>query len=172
MANYRQWALVVAGVMAACCSLHPLAAGAQPTQVVQPLPLPGPFAVACSNVSQDFTRLEPGEDVQNYWEGVPRSDGSSRYITDLLSDPSNTLSVNVNAPDDGNVFGSFAGQSILVVVVCYPTAASNPVRTIRCPMATRCRACSRERRRRSSPIPRHDFRCSCFRTACSATPVE
>ena len=71
--------------------------------------------------------MAPGEDVQNYWEGVPRSDGSSRYITDLLSDAGNTLAVTVNAPDDGNVFGSFAGQSIpFVVVVCYPTAAGNP----------------------------------------------
>ncbi len=127
MASYRQLVLAVAGVVAACCSLLPLAASAQPTQVVQPLPLPGPYAVACSNVTQDFTRMAPGEDVQNYWEGVPRSDGSSRYITDLLSDAGNTLAVTVNAPDDGNVFGSFAGQSIpFVVVVCYPTAAGNP----------------------------------------------
>ena len=127
MASYRQLVLAVAGVVAACCSFLPLAASAQPTQVVQPLPLPGPYAVACSNVTQDFTRMAPGEDVQNYWEGVPRSDGSSRYITDLLSDAGNTLAVTVNAPDDGNVFGSFAGQSIpFVVVVCYPTAAGNP----------------------------------------------
>jgi len=40
-----------------------------PTAVVQPLPLPGPYAVACSNVLQDFRRVGVGEDVQSYWEG-------------------------------------------------------------------------------------------------------
>src|SRR5438552_6619550 len=44
--------------------------------VVPPLPLPGPYPVACSNVAQDFTRMAPGEDVQNIWEGVPRDDGA------------------------------------------------------------------------------------------------
>ena len=45
---------------------------------VPPLPLPGPYAVACSNVAQDFNRLAPGEDVQLYWEGVPRANGTPR----------------------------------------------------------------------------------------------
>jgi predicted dienelactone hydrolase len=99
---------------------------AQPTAVVPPLPLPGPYAVACSNVAQDFTRMAPGEDVQTYWEGVPRSDGSPRYITDLLSDPGNTLSVTITAPNDASVYGSFAGKTLAVtVIVCYPTTATN-----------------------------------------------
>ncbi len=95
--------------------------------VFPPLPLPGPYPVACSNVTQDFARLAPGEDVQTYWEGVPRADGSPRYVTDLLSDAPNTLSVVVNAPNDGDVYGSFAGHAVpYVVLVCYPTAADNP----------------------------------------------
>ena len=44
-----------------------------PTAVVPPLPLPGPYAVACSNIVQDFSRLGAGEDVQGYWEGVRRA---------------------------------------------------------------------------------------------------
>ena len=40
--------------------------GNPPTAVVQPLPLPGPYAVSCSNIVQDFTRLGPGEDVTSY----------------------------------------------------------------------------------------------------------
>jgi predicted dienelactone hydrolase len=120
----------LASLLAAWCPLFTVAEGAAPadlTQVVPPLPLPGPFPVACSNVTQDFTRLAGGEDVQTYWEGVPRSDGSPRYITDLLADPANTLAVTVTAPADGEVYGSFAGNSIpFVLVVCYPTTADNP----------------------------------------------
>src|SRR5262245_22725893 len=40
----------------------------QPTEVVNPLPLPGPNAVACSNVSQNFGRVTAGVDVTDYWE--------------------------------------------------------------------------------------------------------
>ena len=94
---------------------------------VPPLPLPGPYAVECSNVAQDFNRLAPGEDVQLYWEGVPRGDGTPRNATDLLSDPANTLSVTVNAPNNSDVYGSFAGRSIpYVVVICHPTTPANP----------------------------------------------
>jgi len=95
--------------------------------VVPPLPLPGPYPVACSNVVQDFTRMAPGEDVQAYWEGVPRPDGTRRYITDLLADAANTLAVTVNAPNDSNLYGSFAGRTIpYVVLVCHPTAIADP----------------------------------------------
>jgi predicted dienelactone hydrolase len=95
--------------------------------VVPPLPLPGPYPVACSNVAQDFSRLAPGEPVQDYWEGFPRDNGTSRYVTDLLSDPANTLALTVNVPSDGDLYGSFAGRAVAyVVLVCYPTAPDNP----------------------------------------------
>ena len=66
------------------------AAGGADASSVPPLPLPGPYAVACSNVAQDFSRLAPGEDVELYWEGVPRGNGTPRNAADLLSDPANT----------------------------------------------------------------------------------
>ncbi len=104
-----------------------IVARADPSVVVPPLALPGPYPVACSNVSQDFSRVAPGEDVSWYWEGVPRPDGSPRYVTDLLADPADTLTAVVGAPNDGNVYGSFAGQSLpYVVIVCYPTTPANP----------------------------------------------
>jgi len=103
-----------------------LSAHANPTLVVPPLALPGPYPVACSNVAQDFSRVQPGEDVQAFWEGVPRSDGTPRYATDLLADPANTLAVSVTAPGDSDVYGSFAGRGITsLVLVCYPTSADN-----------------------------------------------
>jgi predicted dienelactone hydrolase len=101
--------------------------GNPPTAVVQPLPLPGPYAVACSNIVQDFTRLAPGEDVTSYWSGIPSSSGTPRYVTDLLADPANTLIATVSAPTDSNLYGDFAGQTVqFVVLVCYPTTADNP----------------------------------------------
>jgi predicted dienelactone hydrolase len=98
-----------------------------PTGVVQPLPLPGPYAVACSNVVQDFSRVGTGEDVTSYWEGNPSDNGMPRYVTDLLADPGNTLIATVTAPDDANLYGSFAGQQVaFVVLACYPTTVDNP----------------------------------------------
>jgi predicted dienelactone hydrolase len=98
-----------------------------PTTIVQPLALPGPYKVACSNVAQDFSRVAPGEDTTKYWEGFPSASGAPRYVTDLLADPVNTLSVTVTAPNDSNLYGSFAGKPIqFVVIACYPTVANNP----------------------------------------------
>jgi hypothetical protein len=98
-----------------------------PTVIVQPLPLPGPYAVACSNVDQDFSRLGAGEDATSYWEGAPSGDGTPRYVTDLLADPGNTLIATVIAPQDSNLYGSFVGQNVeFVVLACYPTTVDNP----------------------------------------------
>jgi len=103
------------------------AASPAPTTIVPPLALPGPYAVACSNVAQDFGRVAPGEDAKGYWEGSPSASGAPRYATDLLADPPNTLSVTVTAPNDVNLYGSFAGKPIrFVVLACYPTVANNP----------------------------------------------
>jgi dienelactone hydrolase len=98
-----------------------------PTAVVPPLPLPGPYAVACSNIVQDFSRLGAGEDVQAYWEGAPSDTGAPRYAADLLADPGNTLIATVTAPPDSNLYGSFAGDNVaFVVLACYPTTVDNP----------------------------------------------
>ena len=98
-----------------------------PTAIVQPLPLPGPYAVACSNVVQDFSRVGAGEDATSYWEGAASVDGTPRYATDLLADPGNTLIATVTAPQDSNLYGSFAGDNVaFVVLACYPTTVDNP----------------------------------------------
>ena len=59
-------------------------------------PDPTPSSAATSR--RTSRRLAPGEDVQLYWEGVPRADGTPRTPADLLSDPANTPTVTVNAP--------------------------------------------------------------------------
>ena len=97
-----------------------------PTTVVSPLTIPGPYAVGCSNIAQDFSRLAPGEDVTDYWDGSPSASGAPRYATDLLSDPANTLSVTVSAPNDTSLYGSIAGRQVpYVVLACYPTGTAN-----------------------------------------------
>ena len=61
------------------------AAFADSMTTVAPLPL-GAFPVGCSNVEQDFTRIQPGESAQQYWEGFPTGK-QERYVDQLLLDP-------------------------------------------------------------------------------------
>ena len=118
--------VVVAAALFLMLLSRALAQGSD-ASVLQPLPLPGPYPVGCSNVAQDFSRVAPGEDVQAYWEALPRDNGSPRTIYDLLLDGGNTLGVTVTAGSDGDVFGSFAGRTLqFAVIVCYPTSNNNP----------------------------------------------
>jgi predicted dienelactone hydrolase len=113
---YRFFAAAAAAVAAL---VFAGAALADSLLVVPPRPLPGPYAVQCSDVAQDFSRVAAGSSAQNYWEGV------TGYVTDLLVEPALTLAVPI--PDDGELFGSFAGRTITVTnIVCAPTASSNP----------------------------------------------
>jgi dienelactone hydrolase len=84
---------------------------------------PGSYPVACSNVEQDFSRVAPGANAANYWEG---SAPGGAYVTDLLIDPAHAFVVNVTLPGDGELFGDFANRSLLfAALVCYPTSAAN-----------------------------------------------
>jgi predicted dienelactone hydrolase len=119
---------MAAFALAACGGSGDDIGGGPGDQRVPQRALPGPHAVACSNVAQDFSRVAPaGASAQDYWEGKPAGDGTPRYLGDLLSEPANVLSVTVNAPVDSNRFGSFAGRPIgFAVIACYPTVANNP----------------------------------------------
>jgi predicted dienelactone hydrolase len=109
----------------ALCAILSLAAANAGAQPVPPRG-PGPYAVGCSNVAQDFTRVPAGDSAQDYWEGNPAG-STARYITDLLADPAHTLVVNLAIPNDGGLYGQYANQSFpYVFLVCYPTSAANP----------------------------------------------
>src|SRR5690242_1733122 len=97
--------LLAAALMATTC---PAVAG-DSLAVVPPIARPGPYPVACSNVAQDFSRLMALETADQYWRGLSRVDGSSRYVTDLLSEPEGALSYTYTAPADSELFGRFAG---------------------------------------------------------------
>ena len=85
----------------------------------------GPNPVGCSNVAQDFTRVPAGDSAQDYWEGNPAGN-TQRYVTDLLADPANTVTINLAVPNDGGLYGSYAGRSFpYVMLVCYPTSLAN-----------------------------------------------
>jgi len=101
-------------------------ARADPLADAAPRPLSGPYPVACSNVEQDYSRVPTGEPIALWWEGVPRDDGSGRYVTELLVDPANTLIARFTAPDDRELFGDWRGQTLTyVLLACYPTSPSN-----------------------------------------------
>jgi hypothetical protein len=86
---------------------------------------PGPFAVGCSNIEQDFSRMPPGDNAQDYWEGRPRG-STPRYLTDLLVDPGSALVIQQAVPGDGTLYGPYAGTVIdFAAVVCYPTTTFN-----------------------------------------------
>lgn len=130
MRKYFLFAILICGFLFSACGgggSDNSPASPAPTTVVSPLALPGPYTVACSNVAQDFSRVPPGDDAKRYWEGFPSASGAPRYMTDLLADPVNALSVTVTSSNDSNLYGSFAGKRVqFVVIACYPTTANNP----------------------------------------------
>ncbi len=98
-------------------------AGALPAaaETYPPLP-PGPFAVGCSSVEQDFTRLQGGESPQQYWEGIPADNGRARYVTDLLTNPATPV-ISFTVPDDGELYGKLSGKPFnAALIICYPSA--------------------------------------------------
>jgi predicted dienelactone hydrolase len=86
---------------------------------------PGQHPVGCSSVEQDFSRTG-GANPEAWWEGQPAANGSSRYLTDLLSTAATPV-LTVAIGGDGLLFGPYANTTMQVgLIVCYPTDANNP----------------------------------------------
>ena len=120
-----RWTQSVAVVVTLAVTPMPGVAHAATSGAIAALP-PGPYAVGCNNIVQDFSRVPAGESAKDYWEGTPNGN-TPRYVTDLLADPANSMVVNQPIPNDGALFGNYAGQARpYVVLVCYPTTATNP----------------------------------------------
>ena len=111
--------------LAAAASLAGLPAQAyNHTRIVNPIPA-GRFAVACSNIAQDTSRMIAGSNPSDYWEGR-RVDGAERYISEILSAPQTALRFNVHVPDRRALYpGHFDQDVVFVAIVCHPTPRTN-----------------------------------------------
>ena len=89
-------------------------------RIVSPI-VPGRFAVACSNLEMDTSRVASGLVVEDYWEGR-----NGHYITELLARPEAALRVDALVPDDRSLYPQTAGSRVPhVVIVCHPTPRTN-----------------------------------------------
>ena len=115
---YRIFAALVAS-LAVWTGAH-----AQSFKDVVPQAAPGTYPVACSNVEQDFSRIAPGSNATDYWEG--HGGGGSGYVTDLLVDPAHAFVVSVALPGDRELYGDFQNRTLAFgTLVCYPTSPTN-----------------------------------------------
>jgi hypothetical protein len=135
------------------------AALADPLAVVAPLP-PGTYPVGCSNVEQDFSRVQPGESAQQYWEGYPTGN-QERYVAQLLTDPADVLRAGIAIPDDRELF---VDRATSAVEYEFRRARTTRIRPIRCRRETPCRTCSAAPTRRCGPTRRLAGRCCFSRT--------
>lgn len=86
---------------------------------------PGRFAVACSNIAQDASRVAPGAAPSDYWEGRPVN-GIDHYITEILASPQAVVRFDAAVPDERSIYPGHAGDTVpFVAIVCHPTPQSN-----------------------------------------------
>jgi hypothetical protein len=103
-----------------------LCPAARGQSVVPPLPVVGPYPVACTNVEQDFGRVPPGETADMYWRGQSGG-GNERYVDSLLVSPADALTSTFVAPNDTDLYDRWAGTPVTYVfLACYPTTPDNP----------------------------------------------
>ena len=96
------------------------AAAADVLSIVPPVGS-GAYAVACSNVAQDFSKALTDDAREAYWEGNP-----AQYVTGLLSEAQGALLFTVPVPNDAGMFPNMKGQQVsYAALVCYPTSAGN-----------------------------------------------
>jgi hypothetical protein len=89
------------------------------TDVVAPK-AQGPFSVACSNIAQNASAIQPGASASDYWEG------RDHYITDILSYPDTAVTYKVRVPFDPFVYPTNFGRNVdFAAIVCFPTSVSN-----------------------------------------------
>ncbi len=89
---------------------------------------PGPFAVQCSNVAQDASRIPQlgGGNIAEFWEGRPTGNGTPRYITQLLTQSSAAILLNPKIPDDSELYTQTRDKNVeFASVACWPTPRSN-----------------------------------------------
>ena len=122
MLHSRCFATIAVVFASAALLLSPEARAQGDSLAVVPPVAAGSYAVACSDIAQDFSRIDAGSTPDAYWEGE-----QGHYVTSLLLEPAATVTTNVTLNGDTELFGRFAGQTLpMVSLVCYPTTADNP----------------------------------------------
>ena len=122
----RQRAVHFVPALALCLltlsTLTPAGAATDPLAIVPPLGL-GPYAVGCSDIAQNVAPTSGS--LSDYWEGVP-FDGNYHYVTQILTEPADTVTYNVRMPDDRELFAQFTDMPVeFAAIVCYPTSPDN-----------------------------------------------
>ena len=113
-------------LLVACAAALAAGAGRADTLATVPPLGPGAYPVGCTSVEQDFSRVPAGQSAESWWEGLDAADGSSRYVTDLLSTAATPV-LPVPVPDDVELFGPMSGKTqAIALLACYPTDAGNP----------------------------------------------
>ena len=109
----------------ACLAMLP-ARALNHEDVVAPIAL-GRFAVACSNVEIDMDRLAAlGGRATDYWEGNPRDDGTTHYITEILAHPGTAFTFEARVPFKPAIYPTrWLSRLDFAAIICHPTPASN-----------------------------------------------
>ncbi|MEO8136706.1 MAG: hypothetical protein ABI831_22375, partial [Betaproteobacteria bacterium] len=122
MSTYSRLHRAIGALLALLFGALPAFAATDPLAIVPPMGI-GPNAVGCSDMAQNL--MPAAGNLSDYWEGNP-IDGTSHYVSELLTEPADTVSYNVQLPDDSELYSGLAGQSVpFVAIVCYPTDPGN-----------------------------------------------
>lgn len=83
------------------------------------------FAVACSNVEHDLSRIAPGARAVDYWEGN-EVNGSTRYVTEILAQRQTAFTFSLRVPVRPQLYPTRWFQTMeFAGIVCYPTPRAN-----------------------------------------------
>ena len=115
-----------------CCLALP-ALAYNHEEVVGPLPA-GKYAVACSNVEINTSRLgQLGGNAADYYEGHTVN-GQTRYITDILAHPESAFRFEDRVPAEPLLYPTlFLQRPDFVALVCHPTSRNNTDANYRLP---------------------------------------
>jgi len=106
----------------ALSAIAPAGAAVDPLAIVPPVGV-GLYPVACSDMAQNLN--PPAGNLSDYWEGNPIN-GQSHYVTELLTEPADSIIYPVTLPDDSELYSNYAGQTInFAAIICYPTSNAN-----------------------------------------------
>ncbi len=120
--SYSRWIDTLVALVLALLLLGPAPARARSGDSG---PNAGPYAAGCSNIAVDQSLVAPGRSLDDYLSGLEEG-GKTYYLDQVLAHPSAVFSIDLQVPDDQDLYGQSAGRSLPVVgFICYPTPDYN-----------------------------------------------